>query len=306
MADGRENNPSPLPAAGATGAGGGGGTPCHLPLIIITVAAEPGGEGGKAARGWGEVWSGEAKSCYSTFTKIMKSTPLPPRTRAALPAPTGVPRPPPKRRSPRSPGGCQGKTGNGERGGRGSPKPERAAQKRASPRSLRRAAPGRRGGAPGTGRGGAVPGERPGARQLPARWTPRSPQPQAGQPGSGRPNFPAGGARGTWLLPVPSLHRGGWGVRGWGRDTPKNRGREGAQRRGGEGRRCSGVPAHAAATARVSGEGGPRPAAEPSRDKSAREAGRELLGGMVSQGVGCRNLAKLRTSQFRCLFPQLL
>lgn len=50
MADGRENNPSPLPTAGATGAGGGGGTPCHLPLII-TVAAEPGGEGGKAAQG---------------------------------------------------------------------------------------------------------------------------------------------------------------------------------------------------------------------------------------------------------------
>lgn len=53
MADGRENNPFPLLTAGATGAGGGGGTPCHLPLIIITVAAEPGGEGGKAARGEG-------------------------------------------------------------------------------------------------------------------------------------------------------------------------------------------------------------------------------------------------------------
>lgn len=56
----------------------------------------------------------------------------------------------------------------------------------------------------------------------------------------------------------------------------------------------------------MSGKGGPSPAAEPCRDKSAREAGRELLGGLVSQGVGCRNLAKLLTSQFRCLFPQLL
>lgn len=51
MADGGENHPSSLPAAGATGAGGGGGTPCHPPLIIITVAAEPGGEGTMAAQG---------------------------------------------------------------------------------------------------------------------------------------------------------------------------------------------------------------------------------------------------------------
>lgn len=51
MADGRENNPSPLPTAGATGASGGGGTPCHLPLMVIATAAEPGGERGKAAQG---------------------------------------------------------------------------------------------------------------------------------------------------------------------------------------------------------------------------------------------------------------
>lgn len=57
MADGRENNPFPLLTASATGAGGGGGTQCHLPLIIITVAAEPGGEGRKAAQG------AKAKSC---------------------------------------------------------------------------------------------------------------------------------------------------------------------------------------------------------------------------------------------------
>lgn len=93
--------------------------------------------------------------------------------------------------------------------------------------------------------------------------------------------------------------------------TTKTKGKQAESRRtkqpegegGGGGRRCSGVPAPAAARARVSGEGGPSPAAEPRRNKSAREAGKEPLGGLVSQGVGCRNLAKLLTSQFRCLFP---
>lgn len=105
MADGRENNPSPLPTAGATGAGGGGGTPCHLPLIIITVAAEPGGEAGKAAQG------GKAKSCCSILSKIMKPTPLAPLTRAALPAPATVPPGPPGRAAGAALGACAAEPG---------------------------------------------------------------------------------------------------------------------------------------------------------------------------------------------------
>lgn len=103
MADGRENHPSPLPAAGATGAGGGGGTPCHPPLIIITVATEPGGEGTMAVQG-------RRRNVLLNLLENMKSTPLPPRTRAALSAPTGVPCLPPSD-GPPIPGSCRGKQG---------------------------------------------------------------------------------------------------------------------------------------------------------------------------------------------------
>lgn len=201
MADGRENHPSLLPAAGATGAGGG--TSCHLPLIIITVAAEPGGEGGMAAQG------GRRNLLLNLFENY-ESTPLPPRTRAALPAPTGVPCLPPSD-GPPDPRQLPGQTGGS---GRGSPAPKASCLLNAPPPAACAGRPGAVGGwegqretlAPADVR---LPRERvPGPGQPPARRIPRFSQPQADHLGPGRLNFPAGGPRGTWVLPAPSLHQG--------------------------------------------------------------------------------------------------
>lgn len=209
---------------------------------------------------------------------------------------------PPARRLPGQTG-TDRRTGVGGGGGsgRGSPKSKRAAQKRASPLE---------GGLSGEG----SPWQRPrwGCPGLPGSPRPagtpprpRSRQPRAGHPGPHVPpppplllgNFPAGGARGTRnMAPARSealLGEGGRKKRG----TPKNRGRG-----GGGGRRGAGVPAPAAGGARVQAEGGPSPAAI----KALGRPGGSCWEGWLVRGWAARNLAKLLTSQFRCLFPQLL
>lgn len=77
MADGRENNPSLLLQPARQGLRRWW-HPCHLPLVIITAAAEPGVKGVRQRRG-------KTKSCCSILWKIMKPTRPAPRTRAALP-----------------------------------------------------------------------------------------------------------------------------------------------------------------------------------------------------------------------------
>lgn len=176
--------------------------------------------------------------------------------------------------------------------------------------------PGRTGAVPGAALAAlaADPGPRVHPRAAAAVGLPRGPAargtslgPGQGTPAPAAPTFlpPEGRAEHGFC---PLRASAGREQEGGEREYPITQ-REGAQRRGGGGgggRRCSGAPVLAAAPARVSEEGGPSPAAEPSRDQSAGKAGRLLLGGLLRQGVGCRNLAKLRTSQFRCLFPRLL
>lgn len=146
--------------------------PARRGLVAVVAPTTDNNYGrGRARRRRGKVAQGrEAKSCSSTFSKIMKSTP---RTGAALPAPARAGAPARRQATvPPLPGAKVGGRRGGD--GRGSPEPLGAAQRRASPRS-------QGGGHPGTGRGRGCPGGAPRGPAAPSSTTTTSGARSSGQ-----------------------------------------------------------------------------------------------------------------------------
>lgn len=145
------------------------------------------------------------------------------------------------------------------------------------------------------------PGGAPWETASPGPWDPRCPRPRP-------PPTLVPDGQGSVAPARTSRGDGGWGRRRgmenrWKKKKNTERERSAEERRR---RCCSGCPLVRLPEPGQREGGRAWPGTEPRRESCARVAGGDPRGGPLGQGVGCRNLAGLRTSQFRRLFPRLL